>query len=288
MHQVMLGDKRRLDAYDLALKRVLKPGDVVVDVGAGTLVLSLLALRRGASHVYAIEAEPDMAALALRIILVNGLRDRITLFQGDARSIRVPERADVLVCEMMGNLGPEEQMAEIVEAAARRLLKPNGPILPERLVTHIQAIGFDREGWGVWCEDFRGYSLRCVQDYAPPGAQLHFFSRPPVLLSAPRVVADASLGDMATQPGGHHRIAITKKGQLQAIAMYFTATLSVGVTLSNFPSYSGCNWAVWIWPVRHTKVAPGDVLHVEIRRPTQVRIATDWALDCRIEPGAEQ
>ena len=64
MHQVMLGDRVRLRAYDEAMRRTVRPGDVVVDVGAGTVVLSLLALRHGASHVYAIEGAPEVAALA--------------------------------------------------------------------------------------------------------------------------------------------------------------------------------------------------------------------------------
>ncbi|GAB3974151.1 hypothetical protein GCM10029978_055050 [Actinoallomurus acanthiterrae] len=54
------------------------------------------------------------------------------------------------------------------------------------------------------------------------------------------------------------------------------------MTLSNLPSYPGCNWAVWIWPLRHTRVSAGDVLHVEVRRPDDVRNATDWRLECGI------
>ena len=48
MHQIMLGDRVRLEAYDEALRRSVRPGDVVADVGAGTLVLSMMALRHGA------------------------------------------------------------------------------------------------------------------------------------------------------------------------------------------------------------------------------------------------
>ena len=45
---------------------------------------------------------------------------------------------------------------------------------------------------------------------------------------------------------------------------YFTADLAPGVELSDFPSYPGCNWAVWVWPLRHTAVAAGDVLRLTV------------------------
>jgi hypothetical protein len=55
-----------------------------------------------------------------------------------------------------------------------------------------------------------------------------------------------------------------------------------GVTLSNFPSYPGCNWAVWVWPLRHTEVQPGMVVEAKLRRPEDVRNADSWRLDCRL------
>ncbi len=282
MHQVMLGDEQRLKAYDRALEQAIGPGDVVVDVGAGTLVLSFLALRHGAGHVYAIEADPQMADLAARIAADNGLADRVTIVRGDARTAHLPEKADALVSEMMGNLGPEEEMAEILKIAARRFLRPGGKVVPQRLTTKLQAIAFDSEGWGVWRENFRGFSLAAVRDYASPGAQLHFFSRPPTLLSDTMVVADNFLGRSSRQPRGRHSLEITEAGNVQAIIMYFTATLWPGIMLSNFPSYPSCNWAVWIWPIQHTDVTLGDVILVDIKRPAMVRFATEWRLDCRI------
>ena len=270
MHQVMLGDRVRLKAYDDALRRTVKPGDVVVDVGAGTLILSLLALRHGARRVYAIEGDPEVAALARVIAERNDLGGRLTLVQGDARTVELPEPADVIVSEMMGNLGPEEQMAEVVAAVAERCLRPGGRVIPERVETRLQAIQFDGEGWGVWDGDFAGYSLSAVQDYAPSAAQLHFFAREPVRLSAPVVVAD------------YARLEIDTPGTLHAVIGYFTATLAEGVRLSNLPSYPGCNWAVWVWPLRHTEVRPGMVVRAALQRPADVRDVASWRLECGI------
>ena len=62
-HANLLSDVVRMDAYDRALRALVKPGDVVLDVGAGTGVLAMLAARAGAKRVHAVESLP-VAALA--------------------------------------------------------------------------------------------------------------------------------------------------------------------------------------------------------------------------------
>lgn len=272
-----------MKAYDHALERAVTAGDVVADVGAGTLALSLLALRHGAGHVYAIEADPWMAAVAAEIAEQNDLKGRLTLIQDDARKVRLPDKADVVVSEMMGNLGPEEQMMETLGAFTRRNLAPGGRTVPQRLVTYLAAIEFDGEGWGIWDEDFLGYRLDAVQDCVTPAPQLHFFQRPPTLLAEPVAVFDQRPGGARPNPRPSRKLTLTRAGRLHAIIGYFSATLAPGVTLANFPSYPGCNWAVWVWPVRHTRVAPGDALHVSVHVPENVRVATNWRLECGLK-----
>jgi enediyne biosynthesis protein CalE3 len=307
MHQVMLGDRVRLDAYDKALAAVVTPGAVVADIGAGTLALTALALRHGAGHVYAVEADPQMVAIASHIIEASGWTDRVTLVAGDARLEPLPSKVDVIVAEMMGNLGPEEDMTRILHAVARRSLRPGGVVVPERLVTYLAPIEFDHEGWGVWHDGFYDIALAVVQEYAQVGAQLHFFSRPPAVLGEPVVLADSAAtrragpaGSRRAGPAGSRRagpassrrgglpndrplrLTIERPGRLQAVIGYFEATLVPGISLANFPSYPGCNWAVWVWPLRHTTVSPQDEIRVRVRAPAGGRVVTDWRLDCQL------
>ncbi|GAA2534990.1 methyltransferase domain-containing protein [Winogradskya humida] len=283
MHQTMLADAPRMRAYDAALGQAVHAGDVVVDVGAGTLALTLLALHHGAGHVYAIEADPQMLEIAADLIQANNLKERVTLVAGDARTVRLPEPADVVVAEMMGNLGPEEEMAEVIRAVARRALKPGGRVVPRRLTTRLAAIEFDHEGWGLWSHDFLGYRLDSVCDHAEAAAHLHFFQRDPRLLSDAVTVADSVLGEGGTQLKPSLRLHVGEPGTLHAVVGYFTAELTETVSLSNFPSYQGCNWAVWVWPLRHRTVAAGEEIRVEVHRPkgrAGIRIAGDWRLEC--------
>lgn len=77
-------------------------GKVVVDVGAGTGILSLFACQAGAKKVYAIEAS-DMAAYAKQLAEGNPmLGQRVEIIHGKIEDVDLPEKADILISEPMG------------------------------------------------------------------------------------------------------------------------------------------------------------------------------------------
>src|SRR6202045_821478 len=55
LQESLLLDKARCDAYREAIHRTVKPDDVVVDLGAGTGLLSFFPLQAGARPVFPIE-----------------------------------------------------------------------------------------------------------------------------------------------------------------------------------------------------------------------------------------
>ena len=122
-HARMLHDERRTGDYLAALAAAVRPDDVVLDIGTGSGVLAVAAARAGARHVYAVEAS-DIAEVAERVFAVNGVRDRVTLLPGWSRQIELPEQADVLVAELIGNEPLEEEILETTLDARRRLLAP--------------------------------------------------------------------------------------------------------------------------------------------------------------------
>ena len=66
------------------LPLVLRPDDRVADLGAGSAVLSIAAVKLGASHAFAIELDHDAIANAQENVERNGVADRVTVFEGDA------------------------------------------------------------------------------------------------------------------------------------------------------------------------------------------------------------
>ncbi|KAL0457402.1 UNVERIFIED_CONTAM: putative histone-arginine methyltransferase 1.3 [Sesamum latifolium] len=131
--QNMLQDYVRTGTYYAAVleNRVDFIDRVVVDVGAGSGILSLFAAQAGAKHVYAVEAS-EMADYARKLIAGNPLlSERITVGnQGKVEDIELPEKADILISEPMGTLLVNERMLESYIIARDRFLVPNGKMFP--------------------------------------------------------------------------------------------------------------------------------------------------------------
>ena len=63
----------------------------------------------------------------------NGMTDPITLIRGRSTEVRLPQRADVLICELIGNEPLAERVIGITKDALRRLLKPGARLVPSGL-----------------------------------------------------------------------------------------------------------------------------------------------------------
>ncbi|KAJ8441709.1 hypothetical protein Cgig2_019096 [Carnegiea gigantea] len=130
--QNMLQDYVRTGTYYAAVmeNRADFSGQVVVDVGAGSGILSLFAAQAGAKHVYAVEAS-EMADYARKLIVGNPfLAERITVIKGKVEEVELPEKADILISEPMGTLLVNERMLESYVIARDRFLVPNGKMFP--------------------------------------------------------------------------------------------------------------------------------------------------------------
>ena len=51
----MMNDKVRMNAYEAAISRAVRPGDIVLDLGCGPGIMAMLACQAGARRVYAID-----------------------------------------------------------------------------------------------------------------------------------------------------------------------------------------------------------------------------------------
>ena len=114
---------------------------IVLDIGAGTGILSIFAARAGAKHVYAIE-NAEIAHFATEIIKRNGLSDKITVIKGKMEEIELPvKEVDIIISEWMGYFLLYESMLDcVLWARDKYLAKGTGKMLPDRAQVYIAAI----------------------------------------------------------------------------------------------------------------------------------------------------
>ncbi|KAK3744598.1 hypothetical protein RRG08_062249 [Elysia crispata] len=131
IHEQMLSDKVRTLAYRHALlqnKCNLK-GATVLDVGAGTGILSQFAVQAGASKVFAVEPT-RIAHFAKQICSENGNAESISVIQSKIEDTSIPIEVDAIVSEWMGYSLLYESMLQSVLWARDHYLKPSGEMYP--------------------------------------------------------------------------------------------------------------------------------------------------------------
>lgn len=132
IHITMLNDRVRTDAFIKGIGEIVRAGDIVVDIGTGTGILAIAAARAGAKHVYAIEAS-GIADAAQDAISRTEVAGKITLIRGLSTQIELPEKADVLISEIIGNDPFGENILPVFKDAVERLLKQDARILPGQI-----------------------------------------------------------------------------------------------------------------------------------------------------------
>jgi predicted RNA methylase len=130
IHREMLQDEARVEAYRAALNS-LSSGKVVIDVGAGTGILSLMAMDAGAKSVYALEYS-SIAKEAEIAFSKRKERSKMMVFKGLAEDFSLGTlRADLIVSEWMGYFLINEHMLPSVLTIRDKWLKKDGMIIPQ-------------------------------------------------------------------------------------------------------------------------------------------------------------
>lgn len=171
IHEEMIADHVRTNTYRMAIQRNSESirGKVVLDVGAGTGVLSIFCVQAGAKKVYAVEA-CSIAEQAVKIVKQNNMEDKIEVIRGTVETVELPEMVDVIVSEWMGYALLHESMLNSVLYARDKWLKPDGLILPSKAELYISPICDpvveDRLNFWYTVKDQYGVDMSCMSDFA--------------------------------------------------------------------------------------------------------------------------
>jgi ribosomal protein L11 methyltransferase len=130
---------------------VLRRGDTVADLGAGSAVLAIAAAKLGASRVYAIELDEEAIPNAHANVERNGVADIVHVFQGGAEGL-LPLVAPVrvvlanIISSVLEELLPT--IADSIVAGGAVILSG---ILQEERAHMLEVLG--ASGWQITAED---------------------------------------------------------------------------------------------------------------------------------------
>lgn len=264
----MLGDRARIGAYERALGEAIRPGSLVLDIGAGAGILSLIACRLGAGRVIAVEPAPAIH-VARELAAANGFADRIEFIQGLSTDVTLDTRADLIVSDMRGVLPFHQQHLPSVADARARLLAPGGVLIPQQdtvWAAPVEAADIYAPFVSPWTEGACGLDLRPAQSFAT-NAWIRTRLAPAHLLTAaqPWVTIDYR-NHRSPDAHGEMRFTIERPGILHGTGAWFSTHLGSGVRFSSAPGEPELVYAQAFFPLPSpVAVASGDAVLIDLR-----------------------
>lgn len=144
-----LKDEVRTEAFKKAIHEVVKKGDVVIDVGSGSGILSFFAARAGAKKIYAVEIEPLLVDSLRKSILANGFENVIEVVKGDISKVDLPKNIDCVIAEIIETgLLDELQVPAINRLRQQGVITDKTSIIPFHYKTFVQLIFTDNNYYG--------------------------------------------------------------------------------------------------------------------------------------------
>jgi protein arginine N-methyltransferase 7 len=267
-HFAIVRDEARNAPYRSAIERAVGPDTRVLDIGAGTGLLSMMAARAGAGEVVCCEMNPAVAEAASEIVALNGYSDRIRVVAKRSTDLHpdvdMGGAADLVVSEIVSNDLLREGVLPAMEDAVARLLKPGGRVIPESAAIRV-ALAY----WGGLADQrlgqIDGFDMSPFNKLAQSPRKLEC-GDPRLVLRSPRV----DLFDFDFTTGGPYRGGRSsaelpaEDGPINGVAQWIRLRLDPETDYENRPGQlESSSWAVLFYPLeREIESGAGRMIRV--------------------------
>lgn len=276
-HVALIADPWRVAAWEQAIRRTVRPGDVVLDVGTGTGIMAIWAARAGA-RVIAVESSWT-ADLARRTVADSGVADRVEVVAADLATL-TPEPVDVILCDLVGRWLPEDDLRRAVVAASA-WATADTHWLPGRIDLRAAPVGdFAMPALDRLATPLLGANLSAA--LAAGHARFWPVSLPPAAcMAAAHPVGELAPPDLPETVVSRGTWTLERPGRLRGVAGWFTAALTDQVALDTGPGRTTF-WGQTLWPCPEVHAQAGDVVQVEVAARSEVgQIRFAWRIAVR-------
>ncbi len=117
------------------VERLAPAATRVVDVGCGSGILSLAALKLGAGRAVGVDVDPVAVAVARRNAALNGLADRFTALAGSLDALRSPaapfRTGDLVLANILAPV-----LVDLLRAGLAQVVEPGGALVLSGILAH--------------------------------------------------------------------------------------------------------------------------------------------------------
>jgi type II protein arginine methyltransferase len=266
-HGAMLADDERSEIYARAIARAVSGGKTLLDIGAGSGLLSLIAARAGASAVYACEANGALAATAQEIVAINGFGEKIRVLNKHSTELDAEGDllggVDVIVGEVFSNDLLCEHALRTFQDATARLARNDAQIIPAKAAIRV-ALAY-REGHSEPAlSDVQGFDLSLFRKHLPSEAPVSVASKTLHLRSEPADLFSFDLQAGSAFTDGRVELSLTcRGGPANGVVRWIRLTMDDHDTYENLP---GCgrksHWSALFVPLPAGEIASGNMVSV--------------------------
>jgi len=276
----MIGDPRRVNAYRDAIAATVKPGDYVIELGAGFGYFSMLAARAGAARVDAVDMHP-LVHLAPRLADANGVGGIVHAHQCDAFQFDPGKKAQVIIGDVRGASPFFGRSVDLLMSARDRLLAPSGRMIAQR--DHLYCAP---------CREPKGFAERLTRvngtgdDLSPieglvRDTPIRWHVKPEELLAGEQCWGTLDYRTVASADcRGEAAWTIAGGGRMGGLALWFEMELTPDVRFSTSPRESSSVYGQLFLPLRRPlDLVDGDQLGVTIRAvPAGADYLWEWSV----------
>jgi tetratricopeptide (TPR) repeat protein len=276
-HLKMLADHERNDAFEKAIQRAIKTDSVVLDIGTGSGLLSMMAAKYGAKQVYTCEASSHIADVAEKIIEKNGFKEKVSIFNLKSTQLtqkELTQKPNLIIAEIFDAGLVGEMAIPSFRHALKELCADNCQVIPAKAKVMGRLLHLPSSASVNPMKSISGFDLSPFDQFRIPKEYIS----EDLKLSYHKFLSDEfsmvnfdfmNLGDPIPENSFKSkslRIEASDTGVLHGVAFWFNLLLDEEVELSSRPDRLNNHWgqALFFFE-QHKEVKKGEMVELNMR-----------------------